>query len=63
MKFSRSVFLSVSQVAWLTGMSEANVCRAVRVGTLPVVRLRGRVLVPACAVAELTDSRNGGESQ
>jgi hypothetical protein len=63
MKFNRSALLSIGQVAWLTGGTEANVCRAIRVGVLPVVRRGGRVLIPACAVADLADSPVGGASR
>jgi hypothetical protein len=55
MKFSRSNLISIGQVAWLTGCSEASVCRAIRVGVLPVVWRQGRIMVPACIVAHLAD--------
>lgn len=60
MKNSRRVLLTVGEVAWLTGSRPADVCRAIRVGLLPVVRRRGRVFVPLSAVAHLADSGNGG---
>jgi len=62
MKFSRSDLISIGQVAWLTGRSEASVCRAIRVGVLPVIRRRGRILIPACVVAHLADRPVGGAS-
>ncbi len=63
MRFSRSELLPVDQVAWLTGRGRAEICRAVRMGVLPVVRRRGRVLVPMCAVAHFsTSSQVGGAS-
>lgn len=45
--------LSIAEVAWLLGMDTSQVCRAIRLGRLPVVRRRGRVLVPAGALAHL----------
>jgi excisionase family DNA binding protein len=51
----RSCLLSIAEVAWLLGMDNSQVCRAIRLGRLPVVRSRGRVLVPAYALAPLTD--------
>ena len=60
MKFSRSDLLSIGQVAWLSGRSEAQVCRAIRMGLLPAMRRRGRVLVPACVVSHLACSPVGG---
>jgi hypothetical protein len=58
----RSHLLPVADVAWLLGVDDSQVCRAVRLGRLPMVRRRGRVLVPARALAHLADSgdRPGG---
>lgn len=61
MNFSRTNLLSIQQVAWLVGCSEASVCRAIRVGLLPVVWRRGRVLVPTQAIAHLADSPVSGD--
>lgn len=59
MKDSRSChspcLLSISEVAWLLGVDTSRVCRAIRVGTLPVVRRGRRVLVSAHVLAELAD--------
>jgi hypothetical protein len=57
---SSSGLLSIPEVAWLLGVENSCVCRAIRTGLLPVVRRRGRVLVPAHALAHLAD--NGGRS-
>lgn len=51
--------LSIAEVAWLLGVDNSWVCRAIRVGFLPVVRRRRRVLIPAHALAHLAD---GGPS-
>jgi hypothetical protein len=59
-----SCLLSIPEVAWLLGIDNSQICRAIRVGLLPVVRRRGRVLVPAHAVAYLADSAvSGADSQ
>jgi hypothetical protein len=63
----RSCLLPVADVAWLLGMDSSQVCRAIRLGRLPVVRRRGRVLVPARALAHLAGSGDsrvpaGGEA-
>jgi len=52
--------LSIAEVAWLLGLDNSRVCRAIRIGLLPVVRRRGRVLVPAHALVHLAD--NGDRS-
>lgn len=51
-----SGLLSISEVAWLLGVSESGVCRAIRVGAVPVVRRGRRLLIPANALAHLADS-------
>jgi excisionase family DNA binding protein len=51
-----SSLLSISEVAWLLGVSNSHVCRAIRVGTLPAVRRGRRLLVPAHALVHLADS-------
>lgn len=65
---SSSVLLSIPEVAWLLGVDNSRVCRAIRIGLLPVVRRRGRMLVPAHALVHLADSgdtpgSNGGEAR
>jgi len=47
--------LSIPEVAWLLGVDNSRVCWAIRIGLLPVVRRRGRVLIPAHALAHLAD--------
>ena len=51
----RSCLLSIAEVGWLLGIDNSQVCRAIRLGRLPVVRRHGRVLIPACALADLAD--------
>ena len=63
----RSV-LSVRDAAWALGVDQSAVCRAIRRGVLPLVRRRGRIVVPAAAVTRLLchpttpagDARDGG---
>ena len=63
-----SALLSIPEVAWILGVDNSRVCRAIRIGLLPVVRRRGRVLVPARALIHLADSgdipgSNGGDAR
>lgn len=44
---------SVWEAAWLLGVTEDEVCRLIRVGVLPSVRRRSRLVVPAYALARL----------
>lgn len=59
---SSLVLLSIPEVAWILGVDNSRVCRAIRTGLLPTVRHHGRVLVPAYALAHLAenDDRMGG---
>ena len=45
--------LSVRDAAWALGVDRSAVCRAIRRGVLPLVRRRGRTVVPAAAVTRL----------
>jgi hypothetical protein len=56
-----SYLLSIPEVAWLLGINTSRVCRAIRLGTLPVVRRRRRLLIPAHALAHLTDCDSGAD--
>jgi len=47
--------LSIPEVAWVLGVDNSVVCRAIRLGLLPVVHRRGRLLVPAHALVHLAD--------
>lgn len=48
--------LSIPEAAWLLGVDQSWVCRLIRVGLLPIVRRRSRVLIPAHVLAHLADS-------
>jgi len=49
------MLLSIPEVAWLLGVDNSRVCWAIRVGVLPVVRRRGRMLIPSHTLAYLAD--------
>jgi hypothetical protein len=55
--------LSIPEVAWLLGVNHSRVCQLIRIGLLPIVRRRSRVLVPAHALAHLTDCPSQGVPQ
>ena len=55
--------LAVPEVAWLLGVDQSRVCRLIRVGVLPVVRRRSRVLVPAHVLAHLAEDTGEGVSR
>jgi hypothetical protein len=62
--------LSVRDAAWALGVDQSAVCRAIRRGVLPLVKRRGRTVVPVAAVARLLShattpargARDGGEA-
>ncbi|GAA2999645.1 hypothetical protein GCM10010483_50740 [Actinokineospora diospyrosa] len=53
--------LSIATVAWLLGTDRGWISRAVRTGTLPTVRRRQGLVVPAHALAHLADE--SGDAQ
>jgi hypothetical protein len=65
----RSV-LSVRDAAWALGVDQSAVCRAIRRGVLPLVKRRGRTVVPVAAVTRLLcqattparGARDGGDA-
>jgi hypothetical protein len=46
-------FFSIREVSWILGVDESEVSRMIRVGTLPAIRRRTRLVVPAYAIARL----------
>jgi excisionase family DNA binding protein len=54
----RRCLLSIPEVAWLLGVDNSTVCRAIRLGIIPAMRRRGRLLVPAHVVAHLADDES-----
>ena len=49
----RPAFYTVREVAWILGMTEGRVHRAIRLGKLRPVRQRARLVIPAGQVAAL----------
>ena len=45
--------LSIREAAWALGVDPSAVCRAIRRGELPLVKRRGRTVVPVAAVTRL----------
>lgn len=60
---NRPGLLSISEAAWILGISDGRVCRAIRLGLLPVVRRRGRLLIPSHVLAYLADDQSGAIGQ
>lgn len=56
-------FYTIKQAAWLLGVSEAAVARDIRVGLIPTVQRRSRLMIPAAAVnRRLAELGNGGDA-
>ena len=59
--------LSVRDAAWALGVDQSAVCRAIRRGVLPLVKRRGRTVVPVAAVTRLlcqaTTPARGGRDE
>lgn len=52
-------FYSLRQAAWILGVTESEVCRLVRLGTLPAVRRRSRLVIQATTLSRLLPARRG----
>jgi hypothetical protein len=48
-------FYSVADAAWILGVDRSKVHRAIRVGVLPVVRRRSRLMIPVAALRRVLD--------
>lgn len=46
-------YYTVREAAWVLGVQPATIWRAIRLGTLPTVRRRSRLVIPAHVVARL----------
>ncbi|MGH3547293.1 MAG: helix-turn-helix domain-containing protein [Pseudonocardiaceae bacterium] len=44
---------SIREAAWILGVDKSEVFRLIRVGVLPTIRRRSRLVVPAHALARL----------
>lgn len=47
------VVFSIRETAWILGVDKFEVCRLIRMGLLPTIRRRSRLVVPAHALARL----------
>lgn len=56
----RPKYYSLTEAAWLLGVSRAAISKAIRTGTLPVVSHRGRLVVPAHVLVRLLNQSAGG---
>lgn len=45
--------LSIRETAWVLGVDRSEVFRLIRVGVLPTIRRRSRLVVPSHALARL----------
>lgn len=48
-----SAYYTVREAAWVLGVAPSVVSRAIRIGALPSVRRRSRLMVPAYALVRL----------
>ncbi len=55
--------LSIRETAWILGVDTSEVCRLIRVGVLPTVRRRSRLVVPAHALTRLLGSSGEGRTR
>lgn len=46
----RPAYYSIRKAAWILGVEQSRVSRAIRLGTLRAVRRQGRLVVPAGAL-------------
>lgn len=60
-------YYTIREAAWILGVNPSKICRAIRLGTLPTVRRRNQLVVPAHALARLLGDagppRPGGDAQ
>ena len=55
--------LSIRETAWILGVDKSEVCRLIRVGALPTIRRRSRLVVPAHALAPLLLASDRGRAR
>lgn len=56
-------YFSIRETAWILGISKSEVSRMIRLGTLPTMRRRSRLVVPAYALARLLPSPDEGRER
>ncbi|MGH3760523.1 helix-turn-helix domain-containing protein [Actinophytocola sp.] len=52
-KTGSPAFLSIKQAAWILGMSQPELLRAIHTGAVPSIRRRSRLVVPMRVVTRL----------
>ncbi|MBV8993227.1 MAG: helix-turn-helix domain-containing protein [Pseudonocardiales bacterium] len=57
------VAFSIRETAWILGVSKSEVSRLIRVGVLPTVRRRSRLVVPAYVLARLLRGPDEGQAR
>lgn len=55
--------LSIRETAWILGVDKSEVCRLIRVGALPTIRRRSRLVVPAHGLARLLPASGEGRAR
>jgi len=53
----QSAYYTVREAAWILGVRPSKVAQAIRLGVIRTVRRRGRLVVPASALAGLLGER------
>jgi len=59
---SSGVF-SIQETAWILGVNRSEVFRLIRVGVLPTIRRRSRLVVPVHALARLLPAPGEGRAR
>ena len=55
--------MSIQETAWVLGVGKSEVSRLIRVGVLPTIRRRSRLVVPAHALARLLPAPGEGRAR
>ncbi|MCU1687984.1 MAG: hypothetical protein JWQ81_8723 [Amycolatopsis sp.] len=55
----RPVYYSLTDAAWILGVTRSQIHRAIRTGVLPVIRRRSRLVVSADALTRLLGTTDG----
>jgi hypothetical protein len=59
---SSGVF-SIRETAWILGVNKSEVSRLIRMGVLPTIRRRSRLVVPTHALARLLPAPGEGRAR
>ncbi|WP_285490879.1 helix-turn-helix domain-containing protein [Amycolatopsis taiwanensis] len=58
-KTNRPTYYTIRETAWILGIEQARVSRAIRLGTLRAVSRNGRVRVPSSVLTRLLGQPEG----